>query len=76
MFADELKTLRRLGWRHVSCVQYLALLLRTHLLVYYCIGRPPSPQLLVGACVWVHDVERHGPIHEYRVTDRGSSKVC
>ena len=34
------------------------------------LGAPPGPQLRVRARVRAHDLERLGPAHEHRVSDR------
>ncbi len=79
MFADELKTLRRLGVRHVSrlclwtcCRAMMGLKSRLWLPL---LGAAADTQLRVCACVRAHDLERAGANYEHGVADCRRSEV-
>lgn len=78
MFADELKTLRRLGVRHVRVVHCSlagAVLCRILNMCVCRLGLAPDPQLRLRPGLRAHDLEGLGSHHEHGITNSCCSQV-
>lgn len=82
MFAEELKTFRRLGFRHVRSFiifKWNAVWSDTTLLIFWIVFENTAPtssaQLCFGYCFRPDDVEIPGVIDQYWVSDRGRAEV-
>lgn len=72
MFAEELKTLRRLGFRHVGLhTPAFVVILRAQTFL----ASPPDTQLCIGHRIWLDAMERSGPLFQHRVAHRCRPEV-
>lgn len=72
MFAEELKTFRRLGFRHVN----LFLFWFRAFIDHNMLGSPPSPQFCLGDYERSHDLERTWFDNKYRKSNSCCAQVC